>query len=522
MATLFADLAGYHRAVTTSSAEAQRFFDQGLVLCFGFNHEEAIRCFDHAIELDPQCAMAQWGKAFAIGPNYNNPAMDEAAAKVAVAAASAAQRLAATASPVERALIGAITSRYASPPPADRKQLDRAYADAMREVWRAHPDDADVGTLFAEAMMNLRPWDLWTPDGMAQPGTEEILQALAAVLARVPDHPGALHYTIHAWEMSPTPERGLPAADRLRDRIPGAGHLVHMPSHIDMRVGDYAAAVTANERAIAADLRYVAHAGRMNFYSIYRAHNYHMLAWASMFDGQSKKALAAARELVTELPAELVAQYADFVEAYLAVPYHVLVRFGRWQQILDEPQPRAELRATTAFWHYARGMALSALGRIDEATRERAAFAEAAKLVPATAVLSLTPVADLCALAGTLLDGELEYRRGNIERAFDLLREAVTKDDGLRYDEPWGWMQPVRHALGALLLEQALVTEAEAVYRDDLARHPHDGWALHGLAECLRRSGRGEEAAKFEAEFKAAWTRADVQLAGSCFCRTGG
>jgi tetratricopeptide (TPR) repeat protein len=510
----------FHRAVGTKSEEAQRFFDQGLTFVYGFNHEEAIRSFQKAAELDPQCAMAYWGMALAAGPNINNPAMDEAASKAAFEAVGMAVHLAPRAMPVNRDLILALSKRYAWPPAKDRSALDRAYADAMHDAWRAHPDDPDVGALFAESMMDLRPWDLFKPDGTPQPGTEEITTTLAAVLALSPDHPGGLHYTIHAWEMSATPEKALPAADRLRARVPGAGHLVHMPSHIDMRIGHYPEAVAANERAIRADLAWVEHAGRENFYSIYRAHNYHMLEWASMFDGQSAKAIAAARELVREMPDALVAQFPDYVEAFLSVPYHALVRFGRWDEILAQPEPPKERPATRTFRHYARATALATLGRLDEAARERAEFDAAAATVPATAVLSMTPVSALAELARALMDGELAYRRGDFDRAFERLRTAVKLDDGLRYDEPHGWMLPARHALGALLLEQGRVEEAESVYREDLKRHAENGWSLHGLAECLRRRGANDEAALVEARFAQAWSRADVKLPGSCFCRT--
>jgi tetratricopeptide (TPR) repeat protein len=520
-AKLFPDLGRFHRAATTSSPEAQKYFDQGLLFCYGFNHEEAIRSFQKAAELDPGFAMAWWGAALAAGPNINNPAMDEAASRAAADAVARAQKLASNATPVERDLIDALSKRYVWPPPKERRQLDEAYAAAMREVWARHRDDADVGALFAESMMDLRPWDLFTPDGKAQPGTDEILSTLVVVLALVPDHPGGLHYTVHGWEMSTTPEKALPAADKLRDRVPGAGHLVHMPSHIDMRVGHYPEAILANERAIEQDLRYCDYAGRMNFYSIYRAHNYHMLAWAASFDGQSAKALKAARDLVHEMPQELVAAYPDFVEAYLTVPYHVLIRFGRWDEILAEPEPAKELKSTRTFWHYARAMACSSLGRLDDAAKERAEFDRAAAEVPASAVLSLTPVSALCEVARALMDGELAYRRRDYDRAFELLRTAVARDVALRYDEPWGWMQPPAHALGALLLEQGRIDEAEAVYHADLNRRANDGWSLHGLAECARRRGDAAAAARAQQLFDEAWKRADVKLRASCYCATG-
>jgi len=520
-ARLFPDLGRFHRPVTTKSPEAQAFFDQGLLLCFAFNHEEATRSFREAERLDPECAMAAWGTALAAGPHINNPTMDEAASRAAADSIARARRLATRALPVERELIEALSKRYAWPPPADRKPLDQAYADAMREVWKRHRDDADVGALFAESMMDLRPWALYSRDGKPAPGTDEIVATLAAVLALVPDHVGGLHYTIHTFEMSPTPEKALPAADLLRHRVPGSGHLVHMPSHIDMRVGHYAEAIAANQRAIDADLRYVQHAGRMNFMTLYRAHDYHLLQWAAMYDGQSVKAIAASRDLVREMPIELVDSMPDFLEAFLASPYHALIRFGRWDEILAEPPPPERFRAANAFWLYARTMAFSAEGRVEEAAKERALFEKSAAAVPASVMLANNSAQSVLAVARALAEGELEYRLGHHERAFALLRTAVEREDALVYDEPWGWMQPVRHALGALLLEQGRIEEAEAVYVEDLKRHPENSWALHGLAECATR--RGDESASVAAQkrFDAAWSRADVRLQSSCFCRTG-
>ncbi len=518
---LLDDAGEYHRAITTRSRDTQRLFDQGLLLCYGFDHEEATRLFQRAAELDPSCAIAHWGSALAAGPNINNPAMDEARSRAAFGSLAQARALAANASPIERALIEALSQRYAWPPPADRRALDAAYAAAMRDVARAHPTDDDVQTLFAESLMDLRPWDLWTKEGQPQPETPEIVATLEAVLARTPDHPGATHYLIHSLEASPHPERALPAADRLRHRVPGASHLVHMPAHIDIRVGHYQEAIEANRRATRVDQQRVARVGRGGFYAMYRAHHYHFLMWAAMFDGQSEVALRAARDVVRELPLEVVRGMPEFVEGFHSSPYHVLVRFGRWEEVLAEPEPAADLHGTTAARHYARALALSALGRIDEAERERGALEAACARVPETYLMGNNAMRTILDVARPMVEGELEYRRGNHERAFALLREAVARDDALRYDEPWGWVQPARHALGALLLEQGRVADAEAVYRTDLELHPHNGWSLHGLAECLRRRGEGGEAAEVEARFRAAWQRADVALRASCFCRRG-
>ena len=521
VAPLFDELGVYHRPVSTASEVAQRYVDQGLTLYYGFNHEEAIASFRQAGEIDPSCAMAFWGMALAAGPNINNPAMDEPAVELAWEASRKAVALAGGATPVERDLIQALATRYAQTPPEDRRHLDEAYAAAMREVWRAHPDDADVGTLFAEALMDLRPWDLWSPEGEPRPETAEIMATLEAAMELDPLDPGPNHFYIHTMEASPTPERALAAADRLRTLVPGAGHLLHMPAHIDIRLGHYGEAIEANQRAIAADMAYVEKVGRHGFYTLYRAHNYHFLAFAAMFDGRRELAMEAARSMVAEVPPELVREEPDFLDAFLAVPTHVMVRFGLWEELLHEPQPPADLPATTAFWRYGRTVAFAALGRVEEGAAELAALKEAVAAVPESRLMGNNPASVVLAVGVPMAEGELEYRLGHYERAFELLRESVRRDDALHYDEPWGWMMPVRHSLGALLLEQGRLDEAEAVYRADLRLHPDNGWALKGLAECLHRSGRHEEAAATDARFRAAWARSDIEIEVSCYCRTG-
>ena len=515
-----AELGQFHREVTTSSAEAQRWFDQGLVLCFGFDQEVARLAFAKAAEADPDCAMAHWGHAYAFGPHINNPAMDEESTRIAHASAQRALALAGSASPVERALVEALTKRYVWPAPSERAELDRAYADAMREVWHKFPEDDDVGALFAEALMDLRPWDLWSAEGEPRPETPEVIATLEAVLARTPDHPGAMHYYIHTMEASPTPQKAVPASDRLRARVPGASHLVHMPSHIDIRVGRYADAIAANARATVVDRRRIERHGAGGFYAIYRAHNYHFLMWSAMFDGQRAVALEAARDTTRQIPGEVVEALPQFVEGFLGSPYHVMVRFGMWDELLREPKPAENLPTTTAMWRYGRTLAFASLGRVEEAVAERELFEAARAKVPADYTLGNNPTSVVLEIASEMVAGEVEYRRGNFDAAFEHLREAVRRDDALRYDEPWGWVQPVRHALGALLLEQGRLEEAEAVYRRDLARHPENGWSLHGLAECQRRSGRSADASATEARFRAAWKRSDIALHASCFCRT--
>ncbi len=516
-----AGLEGPHRSIQTSSPQAQALFDQGWTLYCGFNHEEAIRSFQAALRADPTCAMAWFGIGLSYGPNINNPTMDEQGSQLAFTATQNALLLSKGASGVERELIEALAQRYAWPPPADRGALDRAWADALRGVWARHPDDADVGALCAESLLDLNPWDQWTFEGKPQPLTPEIVAILERVLAFAPGHVLANHAYIHALEASRVPERALASADRLRTLIPGAGHLLHMPAHIDMRLGRYAAASLANQRAIESDREYVKHAGPLGFYTIYRAHNYQFLSWSAMFEGRSAVALDSAREMVREIPPELVQAIPQFVESYLGTPYHVLVRFGRWDEILRESEPAPGLLATRADWHYARGIALAATGRVDEAALEQVAFEGAAAKVPASYLHGNNPVSAVLAVAREMLAGELDYRRGLVESAFAHLRRAVELDDHLHYDEPWGWLMPARHPLGALLAEQKRWAEAEEVYRADLVRHPANGWALFGLAECLRMRGATREAAEVEQRFQRAWAAADIELSASCFCRTG-
>ncbi len=513
------DLGRHRFVITTSSPTAQTSFDQGLAWCYGFHHAEAIRCFAAAAAADPDCAMAYWGMAYAAGPHINNMEMSEASAKSAHENAQRALALRSRATPTESAVIEALSKRYAWPAPTERASLDRAYADAMRVVYAAHADHPDVAALYAEALMNLQPWDLWTKEGSPQPLTPEIVAVLERLLATHPDHPQACHLYIHAVEASPQPERAIAAAERLGSLVPGAGHLVHMPAHAFMRVGRYADTAEANRRAIAVDKQIVARTGRVGFYEVYRAHNFHFLVWAAMFEGRAREAIASARELVAEAPEAMVQQLADYLEAFLAVPYHALVRFGEWDAILREPIPSDWKFITRATHHYARGIALAAMNNAKAADAERALFARALAAVPATRMSGNNPAAAVLAVGRALLDGEVEFRLGNHDAAFAALREAVRLDDELRYDEPWGWMMPARHALGALLLEANELQEAEAVYRADLLRHKDNGWALHGLAECLRRRGDAAAAASVDATFARAWAHAQVQIKASCFCR---
>jgi tetratricopeptide (TPR) repeat protein len=535
----FYELDGFHREVSTDSKEAQLWFDRGLLLCYGFNHEEAIRCFERALEADPDCAMAYWGIAYASGPNINNIEMDDEKDKRAWEAAKKAESLVqhrtdanrsadvgtgigvrdAKVPDVERALIAALQQRYQLPAPEDRTGLERAYADAMREVYEVHRDDPDVAALFAESLMILRPWKHWSPEGEPAAETPEIVATLESSLAHWPDHPALCHFYIHSMEMSPQPEKALPAAERLRQRATGPGHLVHMPSHIDVRLGRYDDAIMTNQHAIDSDQAYFRVAGGNNFYTLYRVHAFHFVVYAAMFDGQSELALDAARELVEQIPDELLVKWTDYVDAFVPTPLHALIRFGRWDEILSEPIPSEKLPVTRAVWHYARGIALATKGRLEQALAEQRAFKDAAEKVPETSILFNNKSRDILAVAEAMLEGEIEYRRGKFDAAFDQLEQAVRRDDALNYDEPWGWMQPARHALGALLLEQGRWNDAEEVYREDLLRHPENLWSLHGLAECLRQSSQLDEAVEVERRFEKAATRADVDIRASCYCR---
>ncbi len=522
-ARLFAGLGSHTRRVTTASPEAQEYFDQGLNFYFGFNHGAAIRAFKEAARLDPACAMAHWGIALANGPHINFPMVPPPAAEEAWKELALAQQNAASATPADRALIAALARRYAHPQPDDRGPLDRAYADAMRDVWRNFSRDADVAVLFAEAMMDLRPWDQWTPEGVAQPGTDEIIATLDAALKLDVNHPFANHLYIHAVEASPHPERALAAADRLRDLQPALAHNVHMPSHIDIRVGHWHEAITANEKAVEADRRYRAIVGPpQDFIIVYAAHNEHMLAYAAMMTGQRELAVRHIRALVAGLPEDFLKAYAPMAEGFVAMPYEVMLRFGQWDAVLAEPDHPDYMVFTRAFRHAARGIAFAAKGEVKAARAEETAYLEAVKRVPAEETFGNNPASAIVAIATPMLAGEIAVREGKLDEGLAKLREAVKAEDALRYDEPPGWILPVRHALGASLMTAGRFVEAERVYRDDLARLPENGWSLFGLARSLRLQKKNAgEAADLEARFKKIWAKADLELTSSCLCQPG-
>ncbi|MBI5853620.1 MAG: hypothetical protein HZB39_21640 [Planctomycetes bacterium] len=513
------DLGRYVRPTSARSAGAQGWFDQGLLWSYGFNHAEAVRCFRAAQAADPDFALAWWGEAWALGPNINAP-MDEAGGRAAFAAITQARALRAHASPVEQALIDALATRYADPPPADRAALDAGFVAAMRDTRRRFPDDPDVGAIFADAILNTRPWDYWNADGSPKEGTSDALDALRAVLIARPDHPGAHHFHIHVTESSPRPEDGLVSAQVLETLAPGAGHLVHMPAHTLHRLGRYFEAEEHNRRAIDVDRRYFRRAGPQGGYEFYLAHNHHFRAWSAMAGGRFAVARAAAQDLVADFPAGATTDFAAFTDGFFPTGLHVLLRFGRWDEVLATPPFADSLPIAGAMRHYARGIAFAATGRTGEARAEQAEFETAAARVGDDHKIGLNAAKPVLAIARAMLEGETCYREGRFDDAFAALRDGVAREDALRYDEPSPWMMPVRHALGALLLEQGKVAEAEQVYRDDLVRNRENGWALHGLAECLTKLGRTDEAGAVTRRFELAWAHADTPLEhGSCFCR---
>jgi tetratricopeptide (TPR) repeat protein len=517
---LYDHLGTHHRAVTTTSQEAQRFFDQGLILAFSFSHDEAIRSFSQATKRDPHCAMAWWGIALANGPHINFPLMTSEKSIAAWAALEQAQSLAAGATPVERALIQALSKRYAQSAPSNRQPLDSAYAAAMREVWSRFPDDADVGTLYAEALMDLHPWDLWTIDGQPKQDTQEIVGTLETVLGFAPDHPGANHLYVHAVEASPDPSRAKASAERLRTLVPDVSHMVHMPAHIDIRTGRYAQASRANELAIEVDRAHAERTGKTGFYQVYMAHNEQFLSFSTMMEGRSAESLEAARAMVEGIPREFLDQMGPLVDGYMPIVFHVLVRFGRWKEVLRERAFPDLFGAANAVRYYARGVALTALGKLDEAQRELDGLDGLCAAMD-DRTIGNNPAKQVLQIPQKVLRGELEFARGHQDTGIDLLREAVAVEDSLVYDEPPDWMMPVRHTLGALLVTAGRFEEAEKVYRQDLSRFPENGWSLFGLAQALEGRGLKDEAAAVRARFEVAWQRADVQLRSSCFCQAG-
>ena len=543
------DLGSYSLKITAASDAAQTWFDRGLMWCYGFNHDEAIACFRKALGHDPGCAMAHWGIAYAGGPNYNKAweAFDEVdlaqCLKLTHEAIGRASASASGAAAWERALIEALERRCASSELGeDLDAWNDAYAQEMRSVYQRFGASPDIATLYAESMMNRTPWLLWdlkTGEVAEGADTTRIIEVLDKAMAEnesanLPAHPGLNHMYIHVWEMSPTPERALKPADQLRGLAPDCGHLQHMPTHIDVLCGHYQAVVEWNSAAIVADRKFLEREGPVNFYAFYRCHNYHFKTYGAMFLGQFEPAMQAAREMVETLPEELLElqspPMADWLEAFVPTEMHVLIRFGRWQDIIDRPLPENQelFSFTTAVMHYAKAVAHAASGDVAAAEAEAELFEAATARVQDTRRLLNNTCEDVLAVAREMMAGEIAYRKGGFDAAFEHLRRSVDLDDNLPYDEPWGWMQPARHALGALLLEQGRVAEAADVYRADLGlddtlsracQHPDNVWSLHGYHECLTRLGRLEETHMIKQRLDLANARTDVPVTASCFCR---
>ena len=518
-AQLFDGLGSFHRKIGTASPQAQAYFDQGMRLLWGFNHDEAARSFARAAELDPHCAICFWGVALTLGPNYNMPLMAEARARVAWDAVTRARAEAGGASPAERALIAAVGQRYRGAMPLDPSNeapLLAAYASAMREAARRFPADDDIQTLFAESVMNLNPWKLWNADGTPAPGTAEVVATLETVLARDPPHPGANHYYIHAVEASAHPEKALPSAERLKAMMPAAGHMVHMPSHILQRVGRYEESAEANRRGFAADKAYYGQARPIDYYPMYTAHNLQFLAFAAAMEGRRAETIQAAREARASISDDMLANMGgiDWSIGYL---YDAMVRFGLWDEMLREPRPDERLPGLTASWLSARASALAMKGQIAEAKQAAAELDALAGATPASTIAGMNAAKQLFAVDALRAHARIAVAEGDRAGAIRLLTDAVTAEDKLAYDEPADIFFPTRHLLGAALIDAGRANEAEAVYRADLRLNPDNGWALAGLAKALAAQGKAAEARAAEARFTAAWGRADVVLATSAF-----
>ena len=514
-------LGEHRRPIATDSEEAQVWFDQGLALMYGFNFDGAIASFRQATVHDPECAMAWWGIAYSAGPNQNNPAMIMAPKdEWTFAAAQRANELKEHESDVNRALIEAIAHRYQYPMPEDLSELNEAYLDAMVEVHEQFPLDPDVAVWAAEAMMVTQPWEYWSLEGEPLNRTPEFRAILERVMQLHPDHPAANHLYIHVMESSPYPEVAEPAADRLIDLIPAAGHLVHMPSHIWMQTGRYDDSADCNRRAAALDDAWFEADPNAQEYRFYMAHNRHFLAFAATMQGRRREAVSAARAITEEVPPELMEAMGCFSDGVAACKWHVLTRFGMWDEILTEPTPPEWAAIGRSLRHYARGVAYANTGRIAEAREELAAYDEAIKTIPEAWTMGNQPANEIMPLGRLVLEGEIEFKAGNRTRGLELLGEAVEMEERLKYAEPAPWMMPARHAYGALLIVDGQYKAAESVYLQDLEVFPANGWALLGLRDSLRGQKRMAEASRIDEAFRKAWVSADVMPPASCYCGT--
>jgi len=508
----------YTRTMTTASDEAQRWFNQGMQLTYGFNHDEAVRSFEQAALADPDAAMPWWGIAYCQGININDPLMTDARSQRGREAIDEAIARLDNESPVEHAMVMALSERYEWPAPEDRLPLDEAYADAMEQVHHRFPSDPDVAALYAESRMNLQAWDYWAADGTPKGRITEIVSTIESVIDTHPQHPGANHFYIHAVEASDNPDRAVPAAERLTHIVPGSGHLVHMPSHIYIRVGRYADAAQSNRDAIVADQAYFAKAPAPGFYSIYYAHNIHFLAFAGMMSGDYATAIAAAEQLEAQIPEETLRELAGLIDGIMPTNLHVMIRFGKWEQILEQPDYPEWRLMSRATHSYARAIANSALGRTEQARKEMAEFERRVQQVPGDWYVFNNQVHDVLPIARAMMQGELLFREGRKQEAYAILREGIRHEEALVYDEPPAWMLPVRHALGALLMSDGRYAEAEALYREDLKTNRENGWALTGLRNALNEQGRSDEANDINARIAIAFRECDMNITSSCFC----
>ncbi|KAJ5635038.1 Tetratricopeptide-like helical [Penicillium longicatenatum] len=542
------NLGPFNFTITTTSVDAQIWFNRGLVWVYSFNHAEGAYCFQQTAAHDPACAMAYWGIAYAVGPNYNKAwhKFDHddlhTSVKLGYKASRTAKELAARANAFEQGLIVAIQSRFPTDRPAtDYHAVNKAYASAMKPVYDAFGHDLNIATLYADSLMNMAPWALWdlfTGKPNPKAPTIEVKAVLEQALAQEQDgaylNPGLLHLYIHFIEMSPTPELGINVADHLRELVPEAGHVNHMPTHLDILIGDWRRSIASNSKATLVDEKYFKRSGAKNFYTFYRMHNYHSLIYAAMFAGKSKTALNAVTRMESTIPEEVLRikspPMADWLEQFMSVGIHVMVRFGMWKELKAKelPHDRVLYSSTTAITHYARGIALAALGDVDAAMKEQDNFHEAWSRVPQSRRAYNGKMVDVLKVAAAMLEGEIQYRCASYNIAFAAFRRAINLEDELPYSEPWSWMQPVRHAYAALLMEQGHLEEAAKTYRADLGldnsiirprRHPNNVWSLKGYHECLTRLGRMEEAAVIEQSVKLALAVADVPIRSSCFCR---
>ena len=502
--------------VSTSNAEAQRFFNQGLALVYGFNHEEAVKSFKRAAELDPQLAMAHWGVALALGPNINSP-VDAEREKAAYEAIQRARALASKASESDRAYIEALSKRYSNDPKADLKKLDVDYKNAMSELARRYPDDLDAVTLYAESMMDLNPWHYWSKDGKPGAGTEEIVSVLESVLRRNPDHIGANHYYIHAVEASLHPEWALPSAQKLKTLAPAAGHLVHMPAHIDIRSGNYEAAARSNAYAAEADRELFKAAGQQGMYPMmYYSHNLHFLAVVHSMQGRYEDSKKAADQLYAHLTGYLQATtpmldaMLPMIDSFTPTPTLIMVRFKRWDDLLKAPAPDQRLVVSNALWRFGRGLAFASTGKLDSAEKERADLANSVKAIPGDRPYGLNSVATVFSIAQDVLSAKIAAAKNDKRGAIEFLKKAVEAEDKLNYSEPEDWYIPVRESLGSALMQNGDFAGAEKVFRAELSKHTRNGRALFGLMESLKAQGKKEAASHIQMEFEAAWKNAQV------------